>query len=255
MSGTIHAVVTPSASICHGGHFYAISNMVNAFYGIVHTVVGSSHLTNTEHTTDSRMLLRRLVSHVYSCTVVEKFEPSVQHRTPKSAHVPKLNTINGVTDLFSLLNLMELSDILNPFSYTALGLPLKDRVQMIHARKLSRIILRWFFCKYEIRYGHGELIQDGEEFYYRCLGHQTKAILRYKIAAEECGMASDVKSCSAETMQSFINRVFKGNAAFWETFSVSNGHSLSPIWFTFEVNAKQPLSVFDLSSCSKYHHT
>lgn len=255
MSGTIHAVLTPSASICHGGHFYAMSNMVNAVYGIVHTMVGSSHLTNTEHTTDSNMLLRRLVSHVYSCTVVEKFEPSVQHPTPKSPHVPKLNTVEGVKDLFSLLSLMELSDILNPFSYTALGLPLKDRVRMIHARKLSRIILRWFFCKYEICYGRGELIEDGEEFYYRCLGHQTKAILRYKMAAEECGMASDIKSCIAETMQTYINRVFKGNAAFWEAFNVSNSTSLSPIWFTFEVNVKQPPSVFNLTDCSKYHNT
>jgi hypothetical protein len=56
---TLHAVVTFEASICHGGHLYPMSTMRNTMYGIMHTFVGSSVLTNTEHTTDSRMLLRR----------------------------------------------------------------------------------------------------------------------------------------------------------------------------------------------------
>jgi hypothetical protein len=87
-------------------------------YGIMHTFVGSSVLTNTEHTTDSHMLLWWLVSHVYSHMVEHKFQASSDLPTPTLVHP----FMDGVLDLFSLLNLIELSNILHPLSYATCGL-------------------------------------------------------------------------------------------------------------------------------------
>jgi hypothetical protein len=251
---TLHAVVTFEASICHGGHFYPMSTMRNTMYGIMHTFVGSSVLTNTEHTTDSRMLLQRLVSHVYSHTVEHKFQASPDLPTPTSAHVPKLNTIDGVLDLFSLLNLIELSNILHPLSYATCGLRLKERMQMIHARKLTRIILRWFWCNYEIyqiQKGTRKIVRDGEHFYNESLGRQTKALVAYKKVAETCGMVSDVEACTAEVMESFVTKVFQGNIAFWEGYHKEPSTSLAWCAFPIEVHVKQPLAAFDLRDCGK----
>ena len=75
--GTPHAVVTFKASICHGGHFYAMSTIRNTIYGIMHTLVGSNILTNAEHTMDSHMLLQWLVSYVYHHMVEAVFQPSL----------------------------------------------------------------------------------------------------------------------------------------------------------------------------------
>ena len=115
---TLHMVVTPEASICHGGHFYTMSTISDTVYGIMHTFVGSSVLTNTQHTADSRMLLQQSMSHVYSLTVAEGFQPSSYIPTLKSVHIPKLNTVKGVVDFFNLLSVTELSNILNPLATT-----------------------------------------------------------------------------------------------------------------------------------------
>lgn len=228
--------------------------MTKAAQGIMHTFVGSSVLTNTEHTTDSRMLLRRMVSHVYTQTVTAEFRTSAAQPSPKSAHVPKFNTVEGVEDLFNLLNVTELSDILNPLSYAKLGLHVKERVRMMHARKLSRIILRWFWCNYEIVQVHDgarSVVEDGQRFYYEGLGRQMKALLQYKKDAEKKGMTSDVKDCTATAVDYLIRKVFEGNATFFEAYNKTPRASLAWQDIPFEVNIKEPPSVFNLEDCSK----
>jgi len=251
--GTVHAVVTPKASICHGGHLYAMSTMSKTVYGILHTFVGSSVLTNTQHTTDSRMLLRRTMSHVYSCTAAENFVPSPQHQTPQSVHLPKFNTSEGVMDFFNLLNMTELGNILNPFSYTTIGLQIKERAQMIHARKLGRVVLQWFGCNYEIRLksrGKHQVIKDIHHFYYENLGRQTKALLDYKKQAEESGMSSDMKECTAKAMEIFIGITFKGNVAFSEGYNKAD-NSLIAWNEPLEVRLKKSPSMFNMSDYGK----
>jgi hypothetical protein len=255
--GTPHAVVTFEASICHGGHFYAMSTIRRTVYGIMHTLVGSNVLTNDKHTTDSRMLLRRLVSHVYCHTVENKFQASPDLPTPKPGHLPKLNTADGVMDLFSLLNVIELSNILHTLSYTASSLRLKERLQMIHARKLARIILRWFWCNYDIyqvQKGTRKIVKDGQHFYNESLGRQTKALVEYKRVAETCGMASDAEGCTTKTMEAFITKVFQGNIAFWEGYNKEPSTSLAWCAFPIEVRVKQPLAAFSLRDCGKHYN-
>jgi hypothetical protein len=254
--GTPHAVVTFEASICHGGHFYAMSTICATVYGIMHTLVGSNILTNAEHTMDSRMLLRRLVSYVHHHTVESRFQPSPDLPTPTSGHVPKLNTADGVMDLFSLLNVIELSNILHPLSYAASSLRLKERLQMIYARKLARIILWWFWCNYdvyEIQKGARQIVKDGQHFYNESLGRQAKALVAYKKVAEACGMASDEEACTAKAMEAFITQIFQGNIAFWEGYKKEPSTSLAWCAFPIEVHVKQPLIAFNLRDCGKYY--
>jgi hypothetical protein len=252
--GMPHTVVTFEASICHGGHFYATSTICATVYGIMHTLVGSNILTNAEHTTDSRMLLWWLVSYVHHHTVEDKFQPSPDLPTPMSAHVPKLNTADGVVDLFSLLNVIELSNILHPLSYTTSGLQLKERLQMIHARKLGRIILRWFWCNYDvfqIQKGTRKIVKDGQHFYNESLGRQAKALVAYKKVAEACGMASDAEACTAKVMETFMTQIFQGNIAFWEGYNKEPSTSLAWHAFPIEVRVKQLLTAFNLHDCGK----
>jgi hypothetical protein len=215
--GTPHAVVTFKALICHGSHFCTMSTICATIYRIMHTLVSSNILTNAEHTMDSCMLLWWLVSYVHHHMVKDRFQPSPNLPTPMSGHVPKLNTTNSIIDLFSLLNVIELSNILHPLSYTTSSLWLKKRLQIIYAHKLTRIILWWFWCNYDIykiQKGAQQIIKDGQHFYNKSLGHQTKALVAYKKVAKACGMASDEEACTAKAMEAFITQIFQGNIAF-----------------------------------------
>ena len=255
-SATIHAVFTPEASICRGGHFYAMLNMSDAIYGLMHTFVGSTVLTNTEHTEASHLPLRQMVSHIYSRTVAEKFEPSSEHLALESVHIPKFDTAEGVKDFFNLLNVTELSDVLNPFSYRMPGVSLKERLRMVHARRLSRILLQWFQCHYHICVFDGEehIIEDQVQFYYSALGCQTKALLQYKVHAKKRGMKSHEKLCTAQAMEKIINQVFERNKTFLDAFREPASTSLDCLGSYFRVEVRQPLAAFNLDNYSMQYH-
>lgn len=63
---TIHAVVTPEPSICRGGHFYAASTIQDTIYGIFHTFVSSTYVTNAVHKAASEKLLSRMLIYMYN---------------------------------------------------------------------------------------------------------------------------------------------------------------------------------------------
>jgi hypothetical protein len=67
-----HAVVTLDHSICQGGHVYTWSTIQDSVYGIFHTFVEGLYLTNSEHTWESRELLRRMVTYYHLHFVQKK---------------------------------------------------------------------------------------------------------------------------------------------------------------------------------------
>jgi len=68
-----HAVFTIEHSICHGGHFYAMSCMTDTLFGMTHVFMADSYITNTYHT-KSRLLLRRMVIFAYQGLVDQALE-------------------------------------------------------------------------------------------------------------------------------------------------------------------------------------
>jgi hypothetical protein len=62
---TPHAVLTPNASICHGGFFFSTSNLRSTCYGHLMTFSLSTLLTNTGRTTESQLLFRKMLGYYY----------------------------------------------------------------------------------------------------------------------------------------------------------------------------------------------
>jgi hypothetical protein len=65
---TPHTVLTVESAICHGGHIYASSTLSDTYYGFLNSFLASSLITNTQHTSDAQLLLRRMMAyfhHVY----------------------------------------------------------------------------------------------------------------------------------------------------------------------------------------------
>jgi hypothetical protein len=59
---TPYAVLTPTAAICHGGHYLATSCLRQTCCGFLTTFTLSSipGLTNTEHTSEAQLLFRQM---------------------------------------------------------------------------------------------------------------------------------------------------------------------------------------------------
>jgi hypothetical protein len=59
---TPHVVFTAEHSVCLGGHFYATSTLRDTCYGMMHTFIAGSLVTNAQHTKHAFMLLSRLLA-------------------------------------------------------------------------------------------------------------------------------------------------------------------------------------------------
>lgn len=62
---TPHAVVTPTSSICYGGHYLATSCLRETCSGFLLTFVLGTLISNTESTTDTQLLLRQMAYFFY----------------------------------------------------------------------------------------------------------------------------------------------------------------------------------------------
>jgi len=61
---TPHAVFTTEHSIAVGGHFFSFSNIQQTVFGLVHSFVLDTLVTNTEHP-KTRVLLFRMLQYLY----------------------------------------------------------------------------------------------------------------------------------------------------------------------------------------------
>ncbi|KAF8803042.1 hypothetical protein BYT27DRAFT_7110523 [Phlegmacium glaucopus] len=117
---TPHAVLTTTASICYGGHYLATSCLRETCSGFLITFTLSSLLTNTESTTNAQLLFRQM-----ACFFHEAYTGDTSRLPPNTlAHLPDVTNFDGLLDLFSLCNLLELANILHPDTYTLPGLGL-----------------------------------------------------------------------------------------------------------------------------------
>ena len=62
---TPHAVLTPDAAICHGGHYLSTSNLRSTCYGFLMGFALSTLLTNTNHTSECQLLFCKMLAYYY----------------------------------------------------------------------------------------------------------------------------------------------------------------------------------------------
>lgn len=185
---TPHVVMTPEASICHGGHFYASSTLRHTCHGILHTFVACSLLTNTEHTTASRELIGRILFFYYK--VFQKdyvaHGPSGKTISPRyRGNIPDIFTFEGLLDVLSLCNLMELGNIIHYKTYTSDGINAEERRKMIAGRACGHQVRKWPAANIEIHHPHEtpSLRSLDRDVFYIYLSSQVASLLHYKMRA------------------------------------------------------------------------
>jgi hypothetical protein len=204
---TPHFVVTPESAICHGGHFYAMSAIRDTVFGIYHMFVASKNITNTEHTQDAHLLLRRLV--VYTHYVLVKNE---SRTTEPTVHIPNVSTFEGTLDLFMLCVIMELGDIIIPLAYKKKYRRDRDRdhdrLCTIHARGLARDLRKWWYAHYVLFDPEANRLVDGRIIFETLFSQQINSLIYYKKLAESKNIQGDELECTAEVLERLARKYF-----------------------------------------------
>lgn len=187
---TPHLVVTTKASICYGAHFYASSTLRSTCHGILHTFIACSLLTNTEHTKASRELLRRLLMFYYKAFLSDYAVDGPSGKAMSSQYkgdIPDIFTFDGLIDILSLCNLMELGNVIHYETYTDKGMNSFERRRMITGRTFSRLVKSWLAANIEIHHLHEypSPVSFEDDIFYPYLASQASALLSYKACAPQ----------------------------------------------------------------------
>ena len=184
---TPHSVVTPNAAICHSGHYLSTSTLRSTCHGFLMGFSLSTLITNTNHTTKCQLLFRKLLGYYYEVYTQGQpddagneviFTVRMTKLTPyfkgplefPHPQVPVVSSFNGMQDLFSLCNIIEMANILHPESYSDEGLHVSVRQDMIHGQALSRAIVAWVISNYDVE------VVSTETFYWSYLAYQARAV-------------------------------------------------------------------------------
>lgn len=209
---TPHFVVTPEAAICHGGHFYAMSTIQDTVFGLYHMFVSSRRVTNTEHSHDAHLLLRRMITYVHYVLVKHGSKQNLSTAPHATPHVPDVSTFEGMLDLLMLCIVMELGDIINPLAYKKKHRHSRDRdhdrLSTIHARGLSRDLRAWWHAHYMLFDPQRKKFLDSEAVFKELLCQHIGALISYKRAAEKNGVQGEVEECTAKVLESVLKKYF-----------------------------------------------
>lgn len=120
------------------------------------------------------------------------------------AHVPDVRTFDGILDLFSLCNILEMSNIIHFQTYLSPGLSVTERMGMIQGRKRTREVLGWLFNNYGL---DGDL--SLREVFWKYLTIQLEALRCGKAQAEKNRVYSFEPKLIARHVSAAINNCFR----------------------------------------------
>jgi hypothetical protein len=203
---TVHFVVTPESAICHGGHAYAMSTMMNTVQGIFATFVGSSVLTNTEHTKPTRHLLERMLIYRHdSLIMTSDSEDELSDYDIDSDHI-------NVHDLLALCVLGEFGEILSPHSYNQ-PLDMHEQIFSMYARGCARNLVAWMDQHPEHFATADGKLSPGDAFW-DMMENCTRTLVEYKRWGEKNDLLPDDCACTAAALESRLQVCFSGSAPF-----------------------------------------
>jgi hypothetical protein len=208
---TPHFVVTPESAICHGGHFYAMSTIQDTVFGLYHMFVASKRVTNTEHSHDAHLLLRRMVAYLHY-VLIKRGSKLDLSTAPPIPHIPDVSTFEGVLDLLMLCIVMELGDLINPLAYKKKyrhgPTHDRDRLCTIHARGVSRDLRRWWCARYMFLDPEKQSPVDAGLIFKNLLSQHISALISYKTMAEAKDVQGEVLECTADVLTGLLKKYF-----------------------------------------------
>jgi hypothetical protein len=132
--------------------------------------------------------------------------------------VPDIKTFEGLLDVLSLCNLMELANIINPKMYGGNSMN-RERHAMIYGRQIARNLIETIFSVYELVDENNKAVSPKSRLILPYLAQQAKCLLTYKAEAVEQEAHSDNIFCTYEAVLDEVRRYCVNNTAFLEIFN------------------------------------
>lgn len=189
-----------------------MSTIQDTVFGLYHMFVASKRVTNTEHSHDAHLLLRRMIVHVHYVLVKCRAKQSLSIAPQNTPHTPDVSTFDGVLDLFMLCIVMELGELLNPLAYKKKYRHSRDhdrdRLSIIHARGLSRDLRAWWHANYVFFDAQKQMLLDSEAVFKKLLRQHIGALISYKRTAEQHDIQGEVEECTAGVLENLLKKYF-----------------------------------------------
>jgi hypothetical protein len=198
---TPHAVFTLDHSITHGSHFIATSTLRQTCYGIVHSFLLSSAITNTDNGVVWVILQRLMCYYHQAFTSGDWKEPEFD-----PSHIPDIVTSSGVVDLYTFMVLLELANALHVNTYSRKGLEQMERHRIIEARRLARELRKWVAANFVV-----EMTERPEEdLFVWMLASMSVRLVSYLKEARKYDIKATSSRCSVKRMSAEIYDVISG---------------------------------------------
>lgn len=129
---------------------------------------------------------------------------------PQKAHLPDLETFDGLKDVMALCSVIELGGAISPWSYHSTVTHQRERERMIFARKRSRRLITWIFYLFEVLDQDGRIIEQGErDIYWPYVEKQARVLCHYKNRTWKEGiLGSNIIECKPADLKKIIYSCF-----------------------------------------------
>ncbi|KAG6836086.1 hypothetical protein H0H93_011537 [Arthromyces matolae] len=209
-----HAVITPEASLCKGGHYYSAANLVDSIVGLYHHYVGSNSISNTDHHEASRDILMRMLTFF-----LQGLESNALPSSQNQEHMLNPTKWKDVLCLFYLCAYFELYSALISWSYfeddesNSFDATIKSRRR---ARQLQYLL----FSEYSFEHEGVTLTgaQAYEDIFATFLARQAWSLIHYKRAAWRSHLCGEDGLLSPSVTREDIQAVVRDGPA-WKMFN------------------------------------
>lgn len=173
----------------HGWYFYSTTTIRQSYYGILHTFISGSSITNAERVPSGqslRVLFAYWVKWYFGSHNGRERNPGRKEELGDEdlrelyslfierpvAHVPDILTMKGLLDMVSVGNILQLSGIIDPRAY-AEGIPLPEVAQQQFGVEFYNDFVSGFSRDYTISWSGGEVDVDRSRVFFQVSVYQV----------------------------------------------------------------------------------
>ncbi|KAG6914924.1 hypothetical protein DXG01_014410 [Tephrocybe rancida] len=217
--GLPHAVVTPHASICSGGHFVPATTLEESVVAVYHHFTCGNTITNTTHAFAAHSLFMRLLT-LFTRKLCSDRSPEIP---VDLTHVPDLATWDGCLGIIFLCVYFELHSAIYEWRYDN---PEEDQRRFeasIKSRTRARRLMYWFFSTHSLGGPVGAPGADAlgiltgkdalNHVYVTLLARHARLLVRYKKYAWANDVFGERPDLRPEDVEFFVNACIREGPA------------------------------------------
>jgi hypothetical protein len=143
------------------------------------------------------------------------------------AHLPDFLTLDGIIDVYYVITILEMADILHPATYTAEGVPGRERLDQIQGRRDACRVreLLWDLFEFDMSLckNKSQVDLSLEDLFWECMAHQLATLHTAASILEDKGIFCVTGRKISKTMMKILKVHFvpgtHAEKAFWNAWA------------------------------------